>query len=422
MEDLDNGLTTAKEVCQATGLKKQDVYRYLHQYRQGGKAPLEGWGQSKRSEEKEVTVEEKTQLQILQGSLTQALKREKDAIEYAATMKQQMEAMEKAVPKLPPLKPFKLFLGNKKWDEEEQVLQVGDWHGYEVVDYGEMRGFNEFNYEIMCNRAWMLVEKALMFADRERKMCELKKLHVSLLGDMVSGDIHSELAKTNEGTAFEAVLAIGTVLAQAIAKLAQEYDEVEITGVVGNHGRMTKKPAYKRRVFDNLDNMVYQFAKTQLASLIDQGRVSFNVPPSIDCVVERMGWLTLIEHGDENRSNGGMPYYGFDRSDANIRKMNRKQMGDPETETSTHHIREMGHFHQYGILDGPLVMNMALIGPNEYSMNKLKKSCPPGQITYFLNEAKGIVGWHPIWLRDADTHEWAINPELIYHAETLDAA
>lgn len=370
----------------------------------------------------EISVEEKTEIQILQSSLSESLKREKQALSYAASIKEQMDALESAIPKLPPLVHTPKWKGHKEWADADAVLMIGDWHGHEVVNYNEMRGANEYNYDILCNRAWMLTEKAKMIVDKERKAMKISTLHASILGDMVTGDIHDELLATNEGTALQAVLAVGTILAQVLGSLAQEFDKVVATGVVGNHGRTTKKPTYKRRVADNLDSMVYWFAKTQLANLINSGRIEFDVPESIDTVVERRGWATLIEHGDENRGNAGLPYYSIDRTDTKIRQMNRRTMGDPEFDSAPHHIREMGHFHQYGILEGPTLLNMALIGPNEFSKNKLKKACPPGQIMYFLNDKHGIINWSPIWVKDAESHGWHTNPELVYHAQEIIAA
>ena len=88
-------------------------------------------------------------------------------------------------------------------------------------------------------------EQILQLATLRRQFVPLPKLVVPMLGDMISGDIHDELAITNVGNNLDQMIYGAHVIAQSLIRLAANFEEVFVPCVVGNHGRMTKKPPMK---------------------------------------------------------------------------------------------------------------------------------------------------------------------------------
>jgi hypothetical protein len=126
-----------------------------------------------------------------------------------------------------------------------------DWHYGEVVRPEEVGGANEFNAEIAAARIQMLVDKTVDLAFNH--MGTAKKTYpgiiVMLGGDMLSGDIHEELFATNDRTTQQCINDLTDLLASALEQLANKFGKVFIPCVVGNHGRASKKPRMKGRVY-----------------------------------------------------------------------------------------------------------------------------------------------------------------------------
>jgi len=70
---------------------------------------------------------------------------------------------------------------------------------------------------------------------------------------------------------------------------------VYIPAVVGNHGRIDKKPRAKNRVYDNYDWLAYQLLKRHFAG----GKsISFGIADGADQVFTVHNTSYLLTHGD----------------------------------------------------------------------------------------------------------------------------
>ena len=126
-------------------------------------------------------------------------------------------------------------------------------------------------------------------------------------------------------------------LAEQICKLLVEllglFDEIEFTGVGGNHGRIGKKGENPHWV--NWDVYLYKYLEARLQNY---KRIKFNIPLwwYLDTI---QGHNFLLLHGDDIKAWNGLPYYGIDRADAKWTKLlNSKNL--------RYDYIELGHFHQ----------------------------------------------------------------------------
>lgn len=76
---------------------------------------------------------------------------------------------------------------------------------------------------------------------------------------MFSGNIHTELATTNDMELMPAVLDIWAVLVWCIEQLADKFGKVFVPCVSGNHGRNTFKIQAKIVTTQTFDWLLYQF-------------------------------------------------------------------------------------------------------------------------------------------------------------------
>ena len=103
------------------------------------------------------------------------------------------------------------------------TLFLSDWHWGEVVDPEEINYLNEYNVEIAQKRA----KKCFYEFDRiffEESSKDWDGLVVLLGGDMVSGDIHEELAITNEKPILDCILDCSKAISAGIEMLSNRID------------------------------------------------------------------------------------------------------------------------------------------------------------------------------------------------------
>ena len=156
---------------------------------------------------------------------------------------------------------------------------------------------------------------------------------------------------------------LAELLVWFIQELLYLFDEIEFSGVGGNHGRVGKKGENPH--FVNWDVYLYKYIAARL-----QGyeQVKFNIPLSWWYLDTIQGWNFLLLHGDDIKSWNGLPYYGIDRADARWTKLlNSKNMH--------YTYLELGHFHaptELPSVDGEKIINGCWPGGSIFA---LKKPC-----------------------------------------------
>lgn len=273
----------------------------------------------------------------------------------------------------------------KKVDPHEHVLLFSDAHANEVVSFEETMGLNAYDWQVMLKRMARIQQSVLSFI--ENRPYPISKLHVWLLGDNISGDIHQELSETNEMPHEESVVQWSLDFAEWVQEFVPYYPKIALAGVPGNHPRRSQKPTAKM-AFNNSDWTAYKFLEARLEG---QDAFSFNFAKSKfmeATVAER--WKGLLLHGDGVRSTMvDVPWGGIIRY---LGKLARQYVaaGKPID------LFALGHYHQANAIEagGPGVktfVNGTLKGVDEYSLQRFGGGGPPTQILLTVHPRHGVT-------------------------------
>ena len=138
----------------------------------------------------------------------------------------------KAVKTIKPIKPT----GKRKGESTQTVVApLTDTHIGEDVDYQQMAGLNSYSFEIFNRRLSGWAEQVLNLVELRRASVPIDDLIIPMLGDMISGDIHDELIKTNQDNVMGQMSRGANLIAQALLSLAPHFKTVTVPCVVGNH-------------------------------------------------------------------------------------------------------------------------------------------------------------------------------------------
>ena len=130
------------------------------------------------------------------------------------------------------------------------VAPLTDTHIGEDVDYQQMAGLNSYSFDIFNKRLFGWATTVLNLVQLRRASVPINELVIPMLGDMISGDIHDELIKTNQDNVMGQMIRGANLIAQALMYLAPHFKTITVPCVVGNHGRMTRKPPMKDKYMD----------------------------------------------------------------------------------------------------------------------------------------------------------------------------
>lgn len=265
--------------------------------------------------------------------------------------------------------------------KHEFVLDWSDLHAGEVVSLEETGGLNEYNWEIMLQRLDRLREA--LFSYQANRPYPVRKLYIFALGDMLSGNIHEELEATNEIPLAEATVQLGIDGAEWIEAVAEEFGEVEVHGVVGNHPRAHKKP-WAKQGYDNADWTAYRIME---AILKHNKRITFDIPKANQHRVTVSGrWTNLLWHGDGVRSSmPGVPWGGVSRR-VNALRAQYAAAGMPID------YFHNGHFHMANAVEqGRIIVNGSVKGVDEYSLKAFGGGQPPVQVLSTFHPERGLT-------------------------------
>lgn len=272
-----------------------------------------------------------------------------------------------------------------------------DWHYGENVSKAETGGVNEFNPKIGKERVRRLVESTIRlargFAFREGTE-KPAGIIVALGGDMISGDIHEELAETNDLTPLQCVNDLLDMLIWAIDQMRDEFGKVFVPCVIGNHGRTTKKMRAKEAVFRSYEWNLYCMLERHY---VRDPNVSVYVPGETDALFRVAGHRFFLTHGNALGVKGG---------DGIIGALGPIARGSIKVANSEGKIGRdfdyliMGHWHQEIWLPR-VIVNNSLKGYDEYARLFLRADpSRPSQCLWFVHPEHGITARISVYVDD----------------------
>ncbi len=187
------------------------------------------------------------------------------------------------------------------------VLFSSDFQVGEVIKAEELDGMNSYDADIFCERYQAMIEKTITLAENNTGATDFPGCIYLRGGDAISGEIHDELAQTNDLSSIPAVRLVQRQEREGIRRLRDRFGRVRVISVPGNHGRTTHKPhskGYTERSYETL-------LTWWLADSFDHDpNVEFWQPPSGDALFDVCGWNVLLSHGDRTGSKGGQGFVG----------------------------------------------------------------------------------------------------------------
>lgn len=342
------------------------------------------------AEEKEKAVREN------EKRILQQLVREQAAKDIIA------DKMVSAIKVLPPLniQPIKIP-ETSSYREEEVVLMLSDIQAGTKIDLAATGGLNEYNWSILEEQFQILLKSIVSIITRMKRFAPIKTLNIAMLGDMVEGmGIYLGQAQHTDQDLYNQMFKLADLLCWFIAELLYLFDEIKVTCIGGNHGRIGKKGENPH--FVNHDVYLYKYIETKLQN---QERIKFDIPLAWWRVIEIQGYKFLLLHGDDIRSWNGLPYYGIDRADARW-----------TTLLSAYEIYFdyilMGHFHAQTELPrvrGEKIINGAWPGGSVYALKSLVTAGRPSQKLFAVHREHGKTWSFNLFL-DKQFRPKAINP------------
>lgn len=277
------------------------------------------------------------------------------------------------------------------------VLMLSDLHLDEVVLPQEVDGLNAYNREIAKQRLRKTIENTLKLSRHYLAGMKYDGCVLLLGGDIFSGDIHEELAETNEDTMLGSLLYWAGEIGAAVDVLADEFKRVHVAAVAGNHGRMTRKPRAKLRAKTNFDWLLAKMLERHFAG---DKRISFDVPESSDVLVSIYDSHHLLTHGDQAHGGGGIGGIYPPIMRLRARKAQRYLATGLSFDTLW-----LGHWHQY--LPSPsLIVNGSMKGLDEYAFVNNFGYEPPQQALAVVVPEKGITLQAPVFCADRKREKW----------------
>jgi hypothetical protein len=277
------------------------------------------------------------------------------------------------------------------------LVMLSDLHLDEVVDPAEVNGLNAYSREIARQRLERTAAGAIRLGTQLMSGFTYQGAIVVLGGDLVSGNLH-DLGEFNESHSVIATVDYWVDhLALFFDQIAQAYGDVHVVSVVGNHGRLTRKPRTKGRVEDNFD---YLLARLLQRHYRTDERFTWNIPLSADAYVDVYDTRLLITHGDQARGGSGISGLLTPVSLLDHRKRKRDaSLGRPYS-----HLL-MGHWHTY-LRTGTVTVNGSMKGTDEYAFLSNFGHEEPSQAFAVITPQHGVTIESAIYCADRAEEGW----------------
>lgn len=277
------------------------------------------------------------------------------------------------------------------------TILLTDTHFEENVDPVQIDFLNAYNRTIAELRLRRWTENVIGLARDYIKGIKYDGCVLMLGGDIFSGNIHAELKETNTGTLFEGVIHWLSPLASAIATLQKEFGHLHIAAVVGNHGRMTRKPVAKDRAQDNVEWLMYRFLERETKS---NPNITWQISDAADALVSVYGTNYILTHGDQFRGGSGIAGMMSPVMLGQHRKTRRQMAANKPYDWLV-----MGHWHQYWHGKN-IIVGGTMKGYDEYAYVSNFEPEPPLQAFWITDPEHGPTIAAPVHVSNRSEEGW----------------
>ena len=270
-------------------------------------------------------------------------------------------------------------------------LLLSDIHNGVNIKFQDVMGLSEYTPEICEERLNILADKVIQFHQSDMEIYGLNKLVIAKLGDMMEGtNVYPGQAFTVVMHELEQWRNTAELLCKFLIKMCNEFNEVEVFAIPGNHGWGSTKKGNAEGFL--ADSFLYEFIYA-LTKEIPNLKMYISDCPRM--LVQHGGENFVYSHGNESRGYNGIPFYGLARVAQRLPNLLRHVVD--------HYIH--AHFHTASNLnDGEIIGNGCFPGGSNLSVNKMSVASRPSQKQFYFGK-RGIFNESNIYLAD--------KPELI---------
>ncbi len=264
----------------------------------------------------------------------------------------------------------------------------------------------DYNSEVAEERMELYAEKVLHLIELHRGVSPVNKAQIWMLGDIVEGeDIFPGQQWLIDSSLYAQAMQNGPrILANFVRRILASVDEVDVLGVIGNHGNLGRKGTYHPET--NTDRMAYFVTRTLLEPEIEAGRLTwYHAEPGNsgdrgwNALAEIGNYSSLLVHGNQFKGSLGVPWYGIRKKVMAWSVMaNNPKLPFPQFQDLA-----FGHWHQ------PITWTINGIGVrgsgspesfNDYAAEELAGMSRPSQRMMFVDPIGGhVTAEYPeIWL------------------------
>ena len=253
-----------------------------------------------------------------------------------------------------------IFAFKNSNSKEEAILALSDWH------YGQISNniWNEYNTEICLRRVATLFDKVASALQEH----SVQTLHIVLLGDFVSGAIHTGVRVASEEDTCDQLMHVSELLANFINFISRCVDKVNVYSTYGNHARTIQNKNDSIHS-DNMERVIPWWLEQRLK---DNERVNIVDSEYYEFIYLNVcGYNVVCTHGDLDK---------FKDFGVVVNSLFSKKYGriiDYTFSGDKHHLES---FEQFGI-ESALVGS--LCGTDEFANNKRLYSNPMQTLCIF---------------------------------------
>ena len=259
----------------------------------------------------------------------------------------------------------------KLGDEEEAILHISDGHAGKITV--------SFDGDVYNDRMDALFDGAMTIITLHRNMYPIRKLHIFLTGDNTQGESPFQGSKVGTiamGARDQTIKLAYPALVKLIGSLAQEFEEIVLECVKGNHGGDKFAPETSAEDLRLYDLLSVYFGSNK--------RIKVNIYEGFSAIVNANGFKCFVFHGDGIPCQQGVPFFALD-----------KKLKSWYMQYSGFQYAFGGHFHKRHSdeISSKLeyFMCSTLASDDEWALKKLGISSNPSQNIYGIHPRYGVT-------------------------------
>jgi hypothetical protein len=202
------------------------------------------------------------------------------------------------------LPPVKLNIykhhAEKMGHEEEAILHLSDGHAGKITV--------SFDADVYNLRMDNIFDGVMRIITLHRNIYPIRKLHIIITGDNIQGENPFQGSKVGSimmGARDQMVKIAYPAMVKLIASLAQEFEEIVVDCVGGNHGKDRLAPETSTE-----DLRLYDLLKVYFGQY--KG-IKINVHEGYSAIINLNGFRSFIFHGDKIKCTQGIPMMAINR-------------------------------------------------------------------------------------------------------------